>query len=505
MRALRALDKGLGLQGASNRLSAIAEADAVLVFGADPTAESPAVEWQIRKALNERDAGLVVANMRRIHLDPVANCHLGYRPGSEIALAKGLGRLLLDGGFLDLEQLEKAVANVAELKADLAGVDLGAVVEETGLSLDVLQEAATIIGAAQKVAVIFGGDITRSAYGTSKSAVMANLAILTGALFHGGGLYPLDEKGNMQGVLDMGVCPESLPGYQDYSQEGRRFADAWQCTLPSGGLDAEGILQEIESGKIRLLYLAGVNPQSFPNSGRWLKALEKVEVLVVQDLFPSAASRLATIVLPATSTVEKAGRYTSLDHRVSVLGKAIKNVGNSRSDWDILAALYERLTESKPLTMTAVNDEIAALTDLYTDSELVAGPRPYRQKALYRIPETGLKYQLISVNDEAEGLQLLTGASKSHFGTTSTWASAPLEVEPECLISLNPADAERLAVKAGDVVKLTSASGTVVGKTELTEAVPPGLLFAPYNFSGCTVQTVLPDSTNRTTVEVVRI
>ena len=507
MRALRALNKGLGLRGASNKLSAIAEADAVLVIGADPTAEAPAIEWQIRKATSLNNAALVVANMRKIHLDDLANSNLLYKPGSEISVVKGLIALMLEGGYLNLAAIESQVSNFAELKEDIESIDLDKLVSRIGLDIDQLREAATILGQAEKVAVVFGGDVTHSAFGLSKSAMMANLALLTGALSSGGGLYPIAEKGNMQGALDMGVYPESLPGYQDYASASQRFADAWQCTLPEGGLDADGMLEEIERGKIRCLYLAAVNPRTFPNSNRWLKALEKVDVLIAQDIFPSVVTRLAKIVLPATTFAEKTGSYTSLDHRVSSLGKALKNVADSRTDWDILSDLYQRLSgQKKVVSMTAINIEINQLTDLYSGAETKGGmQRPYRQKVLYQIPADGLKYQLITDGDETEGLQFVTGASNVHFGTTSTWASAPLEIEAECQVQVNPLDAQKVGVVAGDMVKLSSASGTVVVKAEVTDAVPAGLLFAPYNFTDCNVQGVLSDASNRTQVDIVKV
>ena len=124
LRALKALDKGLGLRGASNKLEAIGKADAVLIFGADPSAEAPAVDWQIQNAVRRRTGKLVVANMRRIHLSQFANCELTYRPGSEVALAQGLGRLLVNRGLIDENDLTLRVANLDELKADLAAVDL---------------------------------------------------------------------------------------------------------------------------------------------------------------------------------------------------------------------------------------------------------------------------------------------------------------------------------------------------------------------------------------------
>ena len=506
LRALSALDKGLSLRGASNLTSVIGTADAVLVFGADPSSEAPGVDWLIQQAVRRRDGKLVVANMRELRLTPFANSQLTYKPGSEISLANGLGRLLLDRGLLDEDYLGRMVANPDELKAELAAVDLEQVFRATGLSRDALEGAADILGKAEKVVVVFGADITKSALGTAKSAAIANLAILCGALRGQGGLFPLDEKGNMQGLLDMGVYPESLPGFQKYQDAKAKFAKAWNCQLPAGGLDAEGILQGIESGKIRLLYLAATNPQTFPNSNRWLKALEKVEVLVVQDILPTAVTRLAKVILPGASFAEKSGSMTSLGQRVRSLEAAIRPLGNARADWDIFAELFGRLSKTPvSFSRNSILTEVSSLTSLYGEVCFVGEDR-HRPclKQPYRPAGKSLTYQLITVNEEAEGLQLLSGKSASHFGTTSIWAAAPLEVEPEGLVQINPADAATVGVRDGESLKLTSATGSTVGKAKLSGAVPPGLIFAPYNFTELGIQQLIPDGSNRTAVKLTK-
>jgi len=258
------------------------------------------------------------------------------------------------------------VANLDELKDQLASVDVDQAAAAAGLSRAELEAAADIIGKADNVAIIFGGDITKSEQGTAKSAAIANLAILSGALRKQGGLFPLDDKGNMQGLLDMGVYPESLPGYQSYDESRDKFSRTWGAPLPEGGLDAEGILRGIEAGKIRFLYLAAVNPQTFPNSSRWMKALEQVEVLVVQDILPTAVTKLAKIVLPGASFAEKSGSVTSLDQRVRALEQAIRPVGESREDWTIFAELYGRLTK-QPVTFSrsSILTELSSLTSLW--------------------------------------------------------------------------------------------------------------------------------------------
>ena len=506
LRALRALNKGIGLRGASNRLDVIGRADAVLVFGADPSAEAPAVDWEIQNAVRRGNGKLIIANMRRIHLTQFANSQLNYRPGSEVALAQGLAKLLVDRGLVDNDYLNRTVENLDDLKADLAKVDLNQVVSSTGLELQELEAAADLLGAAARVAVIFGADINKSAAGVVKATAITNLAIVCGALRNESGLYPLDEKGNIQGVLDMGVYPESLPGYQSYTKKKEAFEKAWGCKLPEGGLDADAILTGIETGKIRFLYLAAVSVQSFPNSRRWLEALKKLDVLVVQDIFPSAVTDLATVVLPGATFAEKIGSFTSVDQTVRNVRPALKPMGESRADAEIFAELLGRLKGSEPqFCQKTVVQEIQSLTDLYQDVCFINDDWNVCMKDAYRVADKSLKYVAVSNKDEGTGLKLLVGSSMSHFGTTSTFAPAIGEIEPEGVISVHPEDAGAVAVRDGEKLKVTGATGcSVVARVRISSMVPKGLMFATANFTGQGIAALLADGDNQTPVQVER-
>jgi formate dehydrogenase alpha subunit len=478
----------------------------VLVFGADVTAEAPALDWQIELACRKRDGLLVVANMRKVKLSRYANTNLGYRPGSEVALALALSRILLDRGLFDRDYLSQFVGNLEEIEPHLRALDLDAAVAQTGLSMALLEEAALSIGQADSVAILFGGDVLKGEQAEEKVAALANLALLCGAL-HGdvGGLFPIDEKGNMQGLLDMGVYPESLPGYQPYASAAAKFEAAWGVKLPKGGRNALEILAGIEQGSIKALYLAATNPLTFPESGRWRKALAKLALLVVQDILPSEVTEMAHVVLPGSSFAEKSGSVTALDGRVSCLAQAIKPVGEAREDWEILAELYNRLVPGHgQIQPQQLLGEAKSLTDLYGDICLAGSGRCQPcLRAPFRPGPKSLKYSTVTLSSPvAAGLQLLSGKLLFHFGTTTTFAAGPLQVAPCGYVEIHPEDAARAGLVDGGQVKVSSAIGSIQGPVRLSENVPQGLLFAPHHFAELNVQSLLPTGQNRVAVQI---
>ncbi len=507
--AVKAFKSTLGLAGSSNNMNRIGQSKAVLVFGADVTAETPAVDWQIEKACRKNDGKLVLANMRSVKLTRYANTFLGYRPGSEVALANALARLIVDKGLADEGYISRFVGNADDLKQYLASVDLDKAALETGLSLDLLTEAANYLGNAESVAVILGRDLLTGAQSGEKAKAVAMLAVVCGAL-HGdvGGIFPVYEKGNMQGLLDMGVCPEFLPGYQDYTQNKSKFESAWHTALPAGGLDAVGILEQMEKGRIKVLYLAATNPLvSFPESARWRKALANLECLIVQDIHDNELVHMADVVLPGVSSVEKTGSVTAFDGRISCLGKAIEPVGEARADWEIFAEIYNRVSKrSDKINTESLLREAKELTSLYGDlCFLGEGLCKPCMKLPYAPEEKSLTFSAPKVASPETGLTLVSGKILFHFGTVTTYCDANREIAPAGYVEMNSETAQALKVTEGDSLQVSSSVGTAKAKVRISESMPVDLLFAPYHFADVNIQQVIPVGQNVARVEAKKV
>ncbi|MEJ2201179.1 MAG: molybdopterin-dependent oxidoreductase, partial [Desulfuromonadaceae bacterium] len=428
---------------------------------------------------------------------------------TEIALAEALAKLLLENGWVDEAYLQQYVSNAADIKKQLETVNLEKAAETTGLSLELLKKAARYLGQAKNVAVLLGADLARSEGAEEKALAVANLAILCGALGSAsGGVFPLDEKGNIQGLLDMGMASDLLPGGSDYAAAKAGFEQAWGKTLPDQGRTAQGILEGIEQGQIKILYLAGTNPLvSYPDSGRWLKALEKVETLIVQDILATELTELATVVLPGAADGEKLGSLTSLDHQLSKLGKVREPLGEAKDDLSIFAALYQRLVPagSADCSLAGVIAEIKELVPGYAPQGACCSGgrcRPTLREP-FRPKEQSLTFSKVKAPPAPKpGLKLLSGKILFHFGTTSTFAEANRTVAPSGYLEMNPEDAQSNGLKEGDTVKVSSAVGSAKGLLRLSDQVPAGLIFAPYHFAEMNIQQVLPSASNLTPVQV---
>jgi formate dehydrogenase alpha subunit len=240
----QAVIKGaIGVSGATNTMDRIDTAAAVLVFGANLNAEATGYEYRVIKAATKNDAKLVVANVAGVKINKIAHGQLKYKPGSEALLANGIAKLVLEAGLED--KTAAGNSNFAVYKAELDKLSLATVVEKTGVNEAALREAATLLGGKSSVAVLFGSELLRSGTPGAVEATV-NLGLLVGAIGkEQGGLFPLHEKINIRGLLDMGVAPDLLPGGAAAPAKGRddlrlraALEHAWHALLAGRAPDA---------------------------------------------------------------------------------------------------------------------------------------------------------------------------------------------------------------------------------------------------------------------------
>ncbi len=480
----------LGYSGGTFGMEAIEKATAILVIGADLKAESPGFAYRVIQAATKNDAKLVLAGSRAGSMNKFANAFLQCRPGSEAWLVAGLAKAVMAEGHATAEN----VTELEALKSSLDVLSFERISEICGVSEAQLREAAGMISAGGRTAVIYGADIIRSADSRNGVAGVIDLALLTGAVTDAGaGIYPLDEKNNTQGMLDMGVCPEYLPGYHTYDHAAAKFSSAWNAAVPAiAGKDLFQIIDAIEAGQIKALYVMGSDPLHFmPNRTRVLNALKKLDFLVVQDLFMTDTARLAHVVLPAATGAEKSGSFTSVDNRVQCFAAAVKPAGAARSDADILLVLHN-LVASKvggAATLDALHQEITVLTGLYSEVCDHDGCKMGRNK---NRTATFVSAPLAPLLPPAASrpFALTIGPVLHHNGSMTTMSENNLLVVGEAYLELSREDAAAIGVTAGDALAITSDTGTVTLKARVSEQLQRGALFVPAHFVDVAVNSL---------------
>jgi formate dehydrogenase (NADP+) alpha subunit len=494
-KAQEILKATLGFTGTSHQIDRLDKAEAILVLGSELNAESTGVEYRVIKAATKNDARLVVANLRDVKLKKFANTYLKYRPGTELALVAGLIKAILEEGLEQKEFVAARTSSFAALQESLAGQTVEALASAAGVSGADLREAARYLGSKRNVAILFGADVIRGAGAAQAVAAIADLALLLGVpAAENGGIFPIEQKNNLQGMLDMGVSPDFLPGYQPAPVAGK---DLWQ------------IIDAIEQGSIKALYLLGCDPLvSFPENNRVKAALARLELLIVQEIATSELTAMAHVVFPGAAAAEKSGTFTTPDNRVQCVKRAVTPPGEAREDWDIIAELYSRLTnEPHARTVAEVTAELKEVSGLYAGScSLVDGRCIGLEKKTGQAPQAYVftAFPAIPSASAPEGFTLVTGAIGFHNGTMSTRSENNLTVSPAGYIEIAADDAARLGIADGAPVKVSSATDGITGAAKVSNKLQPGLLFAPFHFRDLNASSVLKRGTNLVEVKVER-
>ncbi len=495
------LGSSLGFSGTTNYLGDLEQTELILVVGADPSSSAPAVGYAIKRAVKQRGVKLLLIDPRQTRLSLFA--HLWLRPevGTDVALINGLAKVIIDEGLLDEEFVARRTDNFETFDESLKKYTLEYVEKTTGITGQEIRAAARLYAEASRAAIVYGTGITQHTGGTDGVGALANLALLTGNIGRkGGGVYALQRENNGQGACDMGTLPKFLPGYQSVTDAQAReiFEERWGASLPAEpGLTILEIMEQVKKGKIKGMYIVGENPVlSFPNSRLITEVLSSLDFLVVQDMFLTETAKLANVVLPAASFAEKEGTFTNFEGRVNRVRKAIKPIGESLPDWEIILRLADKM--GSPMPYSSLQDVMSEIEELvpsyedYTDferqDELAYGEtgRTYGRQLLKGFARfSPIKYTPQAGERKSDyPFTLLTGTTLYNFGTGSR-SSRSLRLKkfsPEAFVEICESDARKLAITDGEKVKVISPVGEVTTIAKITDTLRQGMLFMPVSF-----------------------
>ncbi len=495
----------------TNAIGDIKDAACIFAIGTNTTEAHPVIGFEIKSAVR-RGTKLIVANPREIELVRHADIWLRHHPGSDVALLMGMCRVIVDEGLLDKAFISERGENFDAFQASLRNFDLNMVAKITGVPGDKIVQAARMYATNSPAALFYAMGITQHSHGTDNVIATANLAMLTGNIGKpGSGVNPLRGQNNVQGACDMGALPNVYPGYQAVTSEAvkAKFEADWGGSLPPSkpGLTVTEMFEAAHNGQVKAMYVMGENPVlTEPEAKHAIEALQRLELLIVQDFFLTETARLAHIVLPSTTFAEKEGTFSNTERRVQLLRKAIEPVGNSRPDWWIIGQVGQRLG-GKGFNFTRpsqIMDEIARLTPSYggiSYRRLEKGglqwPCPTREHPgtpiLHTEKFTRGKGQFVPLEyrppvespDEDYPLVLTTGRSLFHFhtGTMSRKVKGLNTFRNEELVEINPRDAAAFGIADGETVRVVSRRGEVTARAKITEASPAGVVFMTFHFA----------------------
>jgi len=486
------------------------DAKCIFLIGTNTTENHPVIGYKIRQNVLKNGAKLLVADPRRTEMAELADLYLPFKPGTDVALLNGMMNVIISEGLADREFIETRTEGYEELAKVVEKYTPEMAAEICGIAAEEIIKAARMYAETDASALCYAMGITQHSTGTDNVKSCCNIALLTGNLGKPGtGVNPLRGQNNVQGACDMGALPVVFTAYQKVTDNAARekFENAWGVKLPGqNGLTLTATINKAYKGEVKGLMVIGENPMvSDPDLHHVGEALDKLDFLMVQDIFLTETARKADVVFPGVSFAEKNGTFTNTERRVQRVRKAISNVGDAHQDWQIICDLSTRL--GYPMSYNSAEEifeEIRTLTPSYAgmsyerlEGKGLAWPCPNEDHpgTIFMHKEKftrglglfhAVEYQdPAEIPDEEYPIILTTGRSLFHFHTgTMTRKAKGLDAQMSGnVVQINTALAAEMNIADGELVRVSTRRGSIEVKAKVIDGIRKNVIFTYFHFA----------------------
>ncbi len=498
------------------------KAKCIILWGHDPDNSKLPLAMKIYEAL-DNGLSLIVINPNRTPLAK-RGIHIQIRPGTDCALALGMLNVIISENLYDKEFIEKYTVGFDKLKEHVKQYPPQKVEEITWVPASDIKRIARIFAGAESASIIQGiNSMDQHINGLQNSRAFSILQVVTGNIDVPGGwvAVPFPQLGSLHIKVEedpIGAAEHPL------------FYRLWGRTAPYGQAMyfADTVLTE-KPYPIKALIVTGGNPAlTLPDSTKTKQALEKLDFLVVIDLFMTKTAEMADIVLPACSFMERSGvgyvyavtsgmPYTILRKRV------IQPLGECWPDWKFWCELgrkmgYEDLfpwqTDEevvehwlKPTGLT-----IKQLTEQNPEGVFFADKKyDMCQKGEFRTPSGKIEiysetlaehgYDPLPVHIEPsqspvsspelaqEYPLILTTGTRVQEYTHTQFRNVPRlrQSAPEPIAEVHPDTATEYGIADGDIMAVETRKGEIKIKVRTTEDLLPKVVSVPHGWAQANV------------------
>ena len=514
-----ALQMALGTSAMSNTAAEVVHSDVFIVTGSNTAETHPIIALQMKAAVEKHGARLIVVDPRRVEMVNWSTLWLPEKPGTDVPLFSAMAHVIVKEKLYNQDFIDRRTEGFEEFCQAIEQFTPEYAEAISGVDRSLIVQAARMYATAKNAAIYWALGIPEHSHGTDNAMALIHLALLTGHIGRQGtGINPLRGQNNVQGASDSGAMPWHYPGYQRVDDENaaRKFEQAWNIE-PGGlnralGLTTTEIMSAVGPGGVRALHIMGENPMmSEPNLNHTRHMMEQLEFVVAQDLFINESGAYADVFLPAASWAEKDGTFTNTDRRVQRVRKALEPRGQARADSQIICDLAIRIEARLGRARSAfwtyrspseVLEEMGRVVLEYSGVKYHRIENEGIQTPVWDDNHPGTPFLFaeafprgkgkffdveyvpsVEMPDDEYPFILTTGRLLEHWhGGTLTRHSKLDDLYPQARVEINPADAARLKIEDGHIVRVSSRRGTVVLRAWVTQRTTVGVIFIPMHF-----------------------
>ncbi|HCL71090.1 MAG TPA: formate dehydrogenase subunit alpha [Actinobacteria bacterium] len=523
------LKQTFGTSAGTQDFTSVADADVIVVIGANPTDAHPVFASRMKRRLRQ-GADLIVVDPRSIGLVRSAHVeaahHLQLLPGTNVAIVNAISHVVVSEGLVDRAFVDER-CNGESFRAWEAFIRLPENSPETlehatGVPADQVRAAARAYARAPNAAIYYGLGVTEHSQGSTMVMAMANLAMATGNIGRSGvGVNPLRGQNNVQGSCDMGSFPHEFSGYRHVSDDTVRqqFAELWGTELRGDpGMRIPNMLDAATAGEFKGMYIQGEDiAQSDPNTAHVTDALMSMDCVIVQDLFINETAKFAHVFLPGTSFLEKDGTFTNAERRINRV-RPVMPSRTGMAEWEVTCALATALGYDMHYDdASQIMDEIAAVTPTFAGvsfsllDDVGSVQWPCNDDAPQGTPIMHVdrfvrgEGQFVTTpyvpTDERSTrkfpLLLTTGRILSQYNVgAQTRRTNNVVWHTEDVLDMHESDAEARGVRDGDWVEVSSRAGSTRLRARITDDIPAGVVYTTFHHPVSGTNVITTDSSD---------
>ena len=444
----------------------------IVFWGFNAKTSSPH-QWALAtRARRVNDSKIVVVDSRESETAELANLWLCPKPGTDAALAYGIAHYLIINDLVDHEFIQKCTHGYEKYREEVLKWTPERVTKVTGVSWEGIEELGSLLKEGPSVFMI-GLGLNKSLTGAESCRAVSLIPALLGA--HRG-FYYSNSRGRYIGETSGASLTEKKPRVVSMISLGERLA----------------------SGEFKFVYVFGMNPVlTLPDSGNVVEGFKRGDCfLVVNDTHLTETAKMADVVLPAATYLEKDDIVFSDCHPfVRVARKAVESLAESIDDHRVMLRLAECLGLTEPwVYIDPWEDMEQVFQGAFIDGtyrELLDGkPLQLRHKPMdkYQTPSGKIEFTSTSVPEGISPLPLQHEINLD-VGELIMLNSAIPEYthtqfrdvynEIPCTAWVSPEDAERFNLKEGEKHLIYNENGQLMVTVKITNRVPHGVIWTP--------------------------
>ena len=492
--------KSLGADFVPLRMDDVFHSDLLILAGAN-TAEAHVVFHNRIKKAKKQGLKIVVIDPRFTDTAKVADIYLPIKVGSDIDFFNLISKRIIDEELYDKEFVEKHVNNFELLKNKFKRVPVRKMLKRTGLTPEEFEEFFELYKKSENIITAWTMGLNQSVQGVDKNLALINTHLLTGKIFkEGNGPLSLTGQPNAMGGREVGGLSTTLAVHLGFDEESiKKVSEFWKTDNISNepGLTATQMLEQ----KLDVLIICHTDPvYHLPDRNRVETLIQKIPMVVEINAYNnSETSKFAHILLPAAPWGEKEGTQTNLDRTITKQEKLTRTSIECKPDWEIFQLIAQGLGYKKAFDFQnpkEIFQEYQEMTKLngYMDmseisyDELSKKPFIWGEKIKnFLTPDKKgnlffVQNKLLSEKTSLEfPFILLTGRTRDqwHSGTKTNLPRTLLKYKELNFCEIHPKDADKLTIKNGDAIKVSSIRGELLTKALVTKNIREKTIFIP--------------------------